>query len=178
MRMGWWMAIVVVVGCLIALVMAYYFATTYIQPDHSTHNALYVSLSYSKSYNYYSLWIPHPKLNGKSLHMLLDTGAWISFIAPTDSHKLCLDTLPQSKLVQTEFTYKGKKNIVKSVDVTMSLNGSSPFKTTVATTIGSFDPDVSLLSLHDFLKVYHGIDFRSCRFFETMNDTTWSVCPQ
>ena len=105
----------------------------------------------------------------------------MSFITSTDVHKLGLDMLPQSKMVgtnQTAYAGNGEKTILKAVDVTMSLDDSPPFKTTVATAIGSWKPDVSLVSLHDFLKVYHGIDFRSCLFVHTFNGTTLSTCRQ
>jgi hypothetical protein len=144
------------------------------------HCALYASFNYAKSYNYYYLWVP-AKVDGKYLLMMLDTGAWMSFITNTDVHRLGLDMLPQSKLVgtgQTVYAGNGEKRILKAVDVTMSLDGSHPFNTTVATAIGSWKLDVSLVSLHDFLKVYHGIDFKSCRFVHTFNGTTLSTCHQ
>jgi len=64
----------------------------------TAYGALYASLKYVKSYNYYYLWVP-AKVDVKYLLMMLDTGAWMSFITSTDVHKLGLDMLPQSKMV-------------------------------------------------------------------------------
>jgi hypothetical protein len=73
--------------------------------------------------------------------MMLDTGAWISFITSAHVHKLGVDILPQRTTMEFNHT------AVKTVDVTMSVDGSHPFRTTVATAIGSFSSDVPLLSL-------------------------------
>lgn len=133
-----------------------------ILPYAHVHATPYVTTTLDKPkkmYKIYELFL-HVKINGKSLKMQLDTGSDISQISGHYVHDLGLDKLKSSDILNSKedmISANGHHNSLKSVDVNMSIENSTSFKTGIL-----IDPtdDCNLLSIHDFIHVFGGIQLK------------------
>jgi hypothetical protein len=106
----------------------------------------------------------HVLINGKPLTMVLDTGDDISAVTGQYVKEMGLDKLPASHILDKKeqmIDVNGHDNLLKSVDVKMSIEGSPPFKTGILIEphlpAGGCTP---VLSIHDLIQAYSGIQLR------------------